>query len=87
MPMARPELATLMTRLAVVLWVSDPLAPAMVSVEVPAGVPAAVVTVSVALPAPTILDGLKEADELAGSPVALRLTVPLKPFSPSMMTV
>jgi len=59
----------------------------MMSVEVPAGVPGAVVTVSVALPVPTILDGLKAAEEPAGSPVALRLTVPVKPVTAPIVTV
>ena len=60
----------------------------MVSADVPVGVVAVVVTVIVALPAPTaMLAGLKEAEESAGSPVALRSTVPLKPFRAPMVTV
>ena len=52
-----------------------------------AGVLAAVVTVSVALPEPVMLAGANEADVFAGSPSTLRLTVPLKPFSASTETV
>ena len=59
----------------------------MVSADVPVGVVAVVVTVIVALPAPATLGGLKEAEESAGSPVALRWTVPLKPFRAPMVTV
>jgi hypothetical protein len=55
--------------------------------DVPVGVPVAVVTVSVALPAPVMLVGENDADALAGSPVALRLTVPPKPLNAPMVTV
>jgi hypothetical protein len=53
----------------------------MVSVEVPVEVPAAVVTVSVALPDPLMLVGLNPAEAPAGSPLAPSATDPLKPFS------
>ena len=86
-PMARPELAAPTTRSAVALWFRDPLVPEMVSVDVPAGVPAAVVTVSVALPAPSILAGLNEAVALAGSPLTARFTVPVNPFTAPIVTV
>jgi hypothetical protein len=64
-----------------------PLAPAIWRVEVPPGVDAEVVTVSVELPAPVIDVGLKLAVAPAGNPVRLSATLPLKPFTAVVDTV
>ena len=87
MPIARPGLAALTTRSAVALRFREPLVPVMVSVDVPVGVPTGVVTVSVALPPPVMVVGESDAEALPGSPVALRFTVSLKPFSAPTVTV
>ena len=71
----------------VVVWLREPLVPVIVIVELPAGVPAAVVTFSVALPAPVIDAGANEAAALAGSPLAPRVTVPENPFNALIVTV
>ena len=55
--------------------------PVIVIVELPAGVVAAVVTLSIALPAPLTAAGVNDAVASSGSPVALRFTAPAKPFS------
>ena len=52
-----------------------------------ADVPAAVVTVRVLDPEPATVAGLKLAVAPAGSPLALRVTVPLNPFSGLTFTV
>ncbi len=56
------------------------LSPVMVSVEVAAGVEFAVAMLSVELPEPVTEVGLKLALAPVGSPIALRATLPLKPF-------
>jgi hypothetical protein len=71
----------LTTSVAAVVWTNDPAVPAIVSVALPAGVLAAVVTFSVAVPEPVIDEGVNEADALAGRPVAVRFTVPANPLS------
>ena len=68
-------------------WVRLPLVPLMVNVLVPAGVLFAVVMVSVLDPEPAIEAGLKVAVARGGNPVALRVTVPVKPFSEPTVTV
>src|SRR4051794_8095055 len=72
---------------AVALCDKLPLVPVIVSVEVPAGVEPAVVTVSVDEPGGTSEDGLKLAVAPAGSPAALRLTVPEKALRLPTFTV
>ena len=78
---------TLITRPArtinctVVLCVSVPLVPVMVSVDVPAGVVAPVVTVNVLVPDPAIEDGANEAVAFAGTPVTDRATVLVNPLT------
>src|SRR5665213_4157881 len=69
------------------LCVSAPLLPVMVSVELAAGVVALVLTVSVALPEPVTVEGEKLALAPAGSPLALSVTPPLKPFTAPMFIV
>lgn len=68
------------TRVTVVECESVPDVPVIVSVYVPAAVAAVVLTVRVELPEPPATDaGAKLALAPAGSPLALRLTVPVKP--------
>ena len=64
-----------------------PLVPVIVRVLEPFGVEPAVVTVSVEEPDPLIDVGLKLAVVLAGRPLALRPTVPVKPFCGAIVTV
>jgi hypothetical protein len=61
--------------------VSDPLVPVMVSVEVPVGVLAVVVTSNVAVPAVVIDAGVSDDVAFAGSPLAFKLTGPENPFN------
>jgi hypothetical protein len=69
------------------MWQRDPLVPVIVSVELADGVFDEVVTVRVVLPDPVMADGLNDADAPVGKPLALRLTVPAKPFSAPTLTV
>jgi hypothetical protein len=64
-----------------------PLIPKMVIVESPSGVPAVVVIVSVDEPWPVMVDGEKLTVVPAGAPLALRVTVPLKPLWGVTVTV
>src|SRR5689334_13962905 len=64
-----------------------PLVPVTVIVDVFGGVEPEVVTVSVEVPEPVIVDGLKFALAPAGNPPALSETVPLKPLSAPTFTV
>ena len=75
------------TRVTVVLCVRLPLVPVMVSVYVPGGVEALVVTVIVAVPLVVIVDGLNDADAPAGKLLALSVTVPLNPPAGVTVTV
>ena len=61
--------------------------PVMVSVNDPPGVVAAVVTVSVEVPAVFTDVGLKLAVAPAGKPVTVSATVPVKPFAASIVGV
>ena len=72
--------AALTTRVTVVEWVSAPLVPMIVSVNVPVGVVAEVVTLIVLLPDPATEVGANVAAAPAGSPLALKVTVPVNPF-------
>jgi hypothetical protein len=91
-----PTKSTLMTlvdelevtaRMVLVEWVSAPSVPVTVRVKLPVGVLAMVVMVSVELPEVLIDAGEKEGDAPAGKPVAVKLTVPAKPFNAATVTV
>jgi hypothetical protein len=82
----KPVAAAFTTRVTVVLCVRVPLVPVMVSVYVPAGVLLAVVTASVELPEPVTEVGVKLPLAPLGNPLALRLTVPVNPFSAPTVT-
>src|SRR5262249_60730438 len=71
----------------VVVRLSAPLLPVIVSVAFPDGVFAAVVTFSVALPDPVTDGGVNEAVAFAGSPLTAKLTVPANPLSAPTVTV
>jgi hypothetical protein len=82
------ELTVVVTvKVTVVEWDSEPLVPVIVSVGLPVGVVAAVVTVRVELAPPAIDVGLNEAVAPVGRPLTLRLTEPLNPFSAPTFTV
>ena len=57
------------------------LVPVTVTVEVPAGVPAEVLSVSVVDPEPVMVGGLKVAVTPDGKPDAPKLTTPVNPFN------
>ena len=69
------------------LWFRLPLVPWIVKVYVPAGVLCEVVTVIVDDPEPVTVDGLKLALARDGNPVALNVTVPLKPLIAATVAV
>ena len=70
------------------VWLRLPLAPAMVSANVPVWVAAEVAIVSVELPEPPLIDaGLKLAVAPLGRPPTLNDTVPPNPFSGDTLTV
>ena len=71
-------------RETVVVRVSDPLTPVIVSVDVPTGVLAVVVTVSVDVPVAGF--GVNVPVAPVGSPVTLSVTAPLKPFAGVIVT-
>jgi hypothetical protein len=71
----------------VVVWVTLPLTPLSVNVEVPTGVLTAVVTVNVELPAPVTVAGEKLAVAPVGNPLALSVTAPVNPFNAPMLVV
>jgi hypothetical protein len=79
--------AVVTTSETVTICVSDPLVPVIVRFELPPGVVAEVVTVSVELPLPVIEAGLNDAVAPVGKPLALKLTVPVKPFTAATDTV
>ena len=64
-----------------------PLVAVMVSVELPSGVAAVVLTASVDPVEPLIEDGVKDAVVFAGSPVTPRSALPVNPFSAPIVTV
>jgi hypothetical protein len=73
-------------RVALTEWVSEPLVPVSVKVKLPVAVLAMVVMVSVELP--EVIDvGEKEGDAPTGKPVAVKPTVPAKPFNGATVTV
>jgi hypothetical protein len=77
----------LTTKLTVVVWLSAPLVPVIVSVDVPTGVLPLVVTVNVEFPVPVTVTGEKLAAAPVGSPLALSVTAPVNPFSAPMLVV
>ena len=75
------------TRLTVVLCARLPLVPVTVKVLVPTGVLVAVPTVMVEEPGAPLEVGLKLAVAPLGRPLALKVTVPVKPFKLPTFTV
>jgi hypothetical protein len=73
-------------RATVVEWVSAPLVPVRVIVDVPAGVFPATRTSTVEAPLPLIDAGVKVADAFEGNPVADRPTDPENPLTPLTVT-
>ncbi len=71
----------------VVEWTVEPLVPVIVIVDVPTGVVLAVVTVMVEEPEPVTDGGLKEAVAPVGNPLAVKVTVPVKPLSAVIVAV
>ena len=67
--------------------VIDPAVPVIVTVELPVGVPDAVVTVIVELPDVVIEAGEKEAVAPDGKPLALKVTGPVNPLTAATFTV
>jgi hypothetical protein len=82
-----PAPVAVTTKLTVVVCVTLPLTPVIVTVDVPAGVLPAVVTVSVELPAPVTVAGAKLAVAPVGSPLALSVTTPANPFNAPIFAV
>jgi hypothetical protein len=78
---------TFTTKLTVVVCVSAPLVPLIVSVDVPTGVLPVVVTVNVELPVPVTVAGEKPAVAPAGNPLTLSATAPVNPFNAPMLVV
>lgn len=76
-----------MIKLVVVEWVSVPLVPVMVSVDVPLDELFAVLMFKVAVPDVLTEVGLKVAVTRLGTPLTVRFTVPVKPFCAAMVTV
>ena len=71
----------LTTRVTVVVLIAWPLLPVIVSGYVPTGVEVLVGTLSVVDPEVVRLEGLNDAVAPVGSPLTLKLTVPVNPFS------
>jgi len=67
-------------RIVTAVWLRLPLVPVIVSVKLPFGVFVEVATVSLEDPEPPLIDvGVKVAVASDGSPVTLRVTVPVNP--------
>ena len=77
----------LTTKLTVVVCVSAPLVPVIVSVDVPSGVLPLVVTVNVELPVPVTVAGEKPAVAPAGNPLTVKAIGPEKPELAVVLTV
>jgi len=75
------------TSVALALWLKLPLVPVIVSAELPVGVLLLVCTVSVELPEPVTDVGLNVAVAPVGNPLAVKLTLPAKPFKLPTFTV
>jgi hypothetical protein len=76
-----------MFRVAVVEWLRLPLTPVMVKVRAPLVARLFTVTVSLEVPDPVTVVGLKAAVTREPSPVTLRVTVPENPFTAPIVTV
>ena len=74
-------------RVSVVLAVVEPLVPVMVNVAEPTVAVLVAVNVSVVPAEPVTVDGLNAAVTPAGSPLMLRLMVPLKPLIDDTVTL
>lgn len=73
---------------AVVECTRPPLVPVIVIVELPAELPAAVLTVSVEVPDPPVIDpGEKESESPEGKPLAAKFTFPVKLFNGETVTL
>lgn len=68
-------------------WTSDPLVPVTVRVYVPVRAFLFAFTVMVELPLPAIEDGLKDTETPLFAPDADKLTVPVNPVVPVIVTV
>jgi hypothetical protein len=75
------------TSVTVVVWTVEPLVPVMVIVNEPVGVVLSVVTVMVEEPEVVTDGGLKLAVAPEGNPLALKVTVPVKPCSAATVAV
>jgi len=76
-----------MTSVTVAVWVMVPLAPVIVSVEVPRWELFAETTRNVDVPDPVTVVGVKVAVTRCGNPATVRFTVPVKPFCAPTVTV
>ncbi len=76
-----------MSSVTVVEWVVVPLVPLMVSVTGFFGALLAAVIVKVEVPDVVMDAGLKVAVTRLGTPLTVRFTVPVNPFSAPMVTV
>ena len=68
-------------------WVTLPLVPVTVIVRAPLAAFLLAVTVRVEVPAPVTEVGVKVAVTREPSPLTLRFTVPVNPFTAAMVTV
>ncbi len=75
------------TSVTVAVWTVAPLVPVMVIVDVPTGVVPSVVTVKVEDPDVVTDVGLKVAVAPVGNPLAVKVTVPVKPFRAVIVAV
>jgi len=82
-----PDAVLVTFRVTLAVCVRLPLVPVTVNVELPAGVELLVCIVNVELPAPLTEVGANEAVAPLASPLALRLTPPLNPFTAATSTV
>jgi hypothetical protein len=71
----------------VTVWLSEPLVPVTVKLELPVGVLAEVVTVMVVEPDVVMVAGLKDAEAPEGRPEAEKLTEPVKLGPGTTLTV
>jgi hypothetical protein len=78
---------SVIARVALAVWLSPPPVPVTVNGNVPAAVPAAVVSVIVDDPLPVTVDGLNTALTPAGNPLTANPTEPAKPLSAETLIV
>jgi hypothetical protein len=79
--------ATVTPRVTVAVLLACPLVPVIVSGYVPTGVDALVGMLNVVVPEVFKVEGLNVPVEPVGSPLTLKLTVPVNPFSGVSVTV